>query len=119
MASSRPLIIWAPEGPGVSRDRSGIAGNILSSVVGKEVMKSLRLKLAGHEALAQSCPHPHGRQVQHRDQENQNQRRGVDHGFGRFAVLTLETHIVNMKAQVHEAALGVDIGEDSVYGKIR
>src|SRR6516162_9633609 len=105
MASSRPLIICSLEGAGVSRGRSGMAGNILASVVGKVVMKGLRLKLAGHEALAQPCPQPHGRQIQKRNQKNQNQRRREHHGFGRFAVLALKTDVINVKAKMHEAAL--------------
>src|SRR5260370_33968405 len=116
MASSRPLIIWAPDGPTVSGDRSGPRGAILASVVGKVVMTNLRLKLASHEAFAQPAPKPHGGYVQHRDQENENQRRGEDHGLGRFAVLALKTHVVNVKPQVHKAALRVDGREDTVHG---
>src|SRR5262249_14175372 len=71
-------------------------------------------ELAPDEAAAQAGPQPHRRQVQERDDADQQQRRGVHHRPGRLAVGALKAGVVDVEPQVQEAALRVHVGEDVV-----
>src|SRR5690606_34400310 len=58
-----------------------------------------------------------GGHVERRDDQNQQHRRRVDHGFGGLAVLALESKVVDVEAKVHERSFKVNERERRVDGQ--
>src|SRR5690606_29120832 len=69
------------------------------------------LEVAGDEAAAEACAEDDGEEVEDDDDGDEEEGGGPDQGPGGLGVGALEAEVVDVEAEVHEAALGVEEGE--------
>ena len=77
------------------------------------------LKSAGLVFAAEVGADLDGGEIEDNDECDEEEGSGEDHGFGRLGVGGLEAEIVNVKAEVHELAFGVDEGGGAIDGQGR